>query len=221
MAKVISVVGTLSGSIGATTYSHNKGGPYIKRRGVPTTPASAKQAASHAILSYLSGQWSSALGANQRAQWNDRGSTVPVPDTMGTMIQLTGHQWFVSTNARLIALGLAYQGSPPVTPIPDPLVTLTVTLTALTGISAAFTVTPLLAGQHLALWMTLPRLAGADPNQAQARLVGYSAAAATSPQTFVSPYPFSTGQSVNFYGGIVDATGQASTLIKYRVAAVP
>lgn len=220
MAKLISLEGTLSGSIGARTYSHNKGGPYIRRRGIPTTPASVKQTASRTILAYLSAYWSNTLTNTQRAAWNDRGATVLVPDTMGTMIALSGQQQFIALNARLIGAGSGLNASPPVTATPPPLLTAVITPTAPSSLSLAFTTTPLPAGERVAVWMSLPGLPGKSPNQAQARLVGYSAAAATSPAVLTTPYPMVTGQQFNYWVTVMDNTGQVSGAIEGR-ATVP
>lgn len=217
MVKILSIVGTLSGSINGTTYSHNKGGAYIRKRSIPTVPASGKQTAARALLAFLSAAWSNSLSATQQTEWNDWAAVNPISDALGQSIQLTGHQAFVSLNARVVGAGGTFIHTSPVVTAPAPLLTLVVTATAPTTISAAFTTTPLAAGLKLALWMCLPTLPGSDPNVKQSRLIGYSAAAAASPATYVSPYPFLSTQAVNFWGAVLGADGQVSQVIKNRV----
>lgn len=216
MAKFLAILGSLSGSIGDNTFSHNKGGPYVRKRGTPTNPNSTKQQAARAILATLSGNWAS-LTDVQRAGWADYAALSQYVDPLGTSFNLSGQQMFVALNSRLLGAGTTASATAPTGTGPDQYLTLTPTLTAPSTISMAFTATPLGAGERMALWTTLPASAGRDPNFAQARLVGYSAAAAASPASFTTPYPMATGQVVNLFVARVDAAGRTSPAQKVRV----
>jgi len=215
VAKILSIVGTISGSINGTTYSHNKGGAYIRARKVPTISASPKQAFAKALLGGISAAWAG-LTSTQQELWTNWAAVNPIVDTLGQSIQMSGQQAFLKLNLRLQGSGQAQITEPPVVPGPVQLDSLTVTPTAPAGLSAAFT--PVLpTGGTFCLWMCLPTSAGANPNFNQARLVGYSAVDATTPVVFTTPYPFIAGNAINFWGTIMDASGLIAPVIKDRV----
>ena len=217
MAKYSPIFGQLSKSIAGQTFSHNKGGPYVRRRAIPTNPNAAKQQLRRQALSALSAQWAS-LSPTRQAAWADWASLHPIVDTLGNTILRSGQQAFVGLNARLASAGIAAVLDPPTTNEPQPLTSATPTATAATGvISVAFTPTPLPAGLRIVIWTTLPASAGRNPNFNQARLVGYSAAAQVSPATVTSPYPAISGQQSNIFVGVMDASGQVSPPLKTRV----
>lgn len=210
MAKCMPMMGDMSGSMGGCTWSRNKGGLYVRLRSVPTNPNTVKQTAARSILGTLSSAWGS-LTAAQRTQWNDWASVNPVVDSLGQSIVLSGQQAFVGLNARLLGAGAVLVATPPAVTGPADLVTVTATATAATGVIAlTYTTTPLAAGLKIATWCTLPQPAGRNPNRPQARLIGYSAAAAASPQSFTSPYPALAGQTSNAWVTVMDAAGQIS-----------
>lgn len=213
MALILPTLGELSGSIRGNVYSHNKGGAYVRGRTIPTNPTSVKQSAARGILGTLSSQWST-LTAGQRADWELWAGVNPVVNRLGQSFLRTGQQAFVGLNSRLLQAGAAAVLTCPATTAPADLLTLVVTATAPTTLSAAFTATPLAAGKRLLLWQTLPRTAGNNPNRRQSRLVGYSAAAAASPFAVTSPYPAVVTNVSNFWAQVMDAAGQVSAGIK-------
>lgn len=213
MAKIAPIWGAMSGSMRGCVMSHNKGGAYVRGRTIPTNPTSVKQSAVRAILGTLSSGWSVLTDA-QRAAWNGWAAVNPITDALGESILLSGHQAYISLNTRLVQGGATASVSPPATTGPGDLLTLVVTATAPTGISAAYTVTPLAAGHKVLIWQTLPRSPGTNPNRRQARLLGFSAAAAASPAVFTSPYPGVVGNTSQFWGQVMDIYGQVSPGIR-------
>lgn len=213
MALLLPTLGELSGSIRGVVYSHNKGGAYARGRTIPTNPTSVKQSAARSIFATLSSQWST-LTAGQRADWELWAGLNPVVNRLGQSFLRTGQQAFVGLNSRLLQAGTTAVLTCPATTAPGDLLTLVVTATAPTGISAAFTTTPLAAGHRLLLWGTLPASAGTNKNRRQSRLIGYTAAAAATPAVFVSPYPAVVGNVSNFWAQVMDAAGQVSGGIK-------
>jgi hypothetical protein len=210
MAKFLAYLGDLAGSMAGCTWSRNKGGDYIRARTTPTNPNTIKQTAARSILGTLSSAWGSLTGA-QRTAWGDWASLNPIVDSLGTSIVRSGQQAFVGLNARLLGAGAVLVATPPAVTGPADLVTATAVATAATGIVVVtYTVTPAPAGLKLAFWATLPMPAGRNPNRKQARLIGYSAAAAASPQSFTVPYPAAAGQVSNAWVCVMDAAGQVS-----------
>lgn len=213
MAKCLPIYGEMSGSVRGNTWSHNKGGLYVRGRTIPTNPTSTKQSAARAILATLSSQWST-ITAAQRLDWEQWAALNPVVDSLGQSFNRSGQQAFVGLNSRLLQAGAVAVLTCPATTGPADLLTLVVTATSPTGISAAFTATPLGAGKRLLLWGTIPGSAGRNPNRNQARLIGYTAAAAATPAVFVTPYPGLVGNTSNFWAQVMDAAGQVSPGIK-------
>lgn len=217
MATALPLLAELSGSVGGLTWSHNKGGQYVRQRATPTNPTTEAQTFARSVLSQLSAGWAS-LDDAERAEWTMWGETHPVSNRQGTSIILTGQQCYIACNARLLQAGATAIDDCPTENTPADLLTVSATADASTGeIEVTYTATPLAAGSYLQLWQTLPQGPGRDPNRREARLVGYSAAAAASPQTFTSPNPGIVGQYSNLWVVVVAPDGQASAGLRLRV----
>ena len=91
-----------SGSVGGATFSHNKGGMYIRRRATPTNPNSTRQAAVRAIMADLANRWNNTLSAAQRTAWNTYASNVKVPNAFGDLVYITGLNHYVRSNVPAI-----------------------------------------------------------------------------------------------------------------------
>lgn len=215
MAKLSPILGGLSGSIAGTTFAHNRGGQYARQRTIPVNPTSTKQSAIRNITGIVSSSWFT-LTQPQRDAWANYASLNPVVDSLGQAVQLTGHQCFVGLNSRRAQAGLGIQTAVPVVAGPADLTSGSVVLTAPGTIAVTYTPTPLAAGLRLVVWATLPALASINPNRAQARLIGISAAAAASPQSFASPYPALATQASNLWLCVMDANGLVSPGIGVR-----
>lgn len=213
MAKISPILGGLSGSIAGSTFSHNKGGQYVRQRTIPTNPTTTKQSAVRNIIAIVSSSWFG-LTANQRTEWEQWAALYPVVDSLGQSVQLTGHQAFVGLNTRLQLAGVAIVPTCPVGAGPVDLTTATVVATAPGSVVVTYTPTPLPAGVRLVAWGTLPAKVSVNPNRRQARLLGISAAAAVSPQTVASPYVAIAGQASNFWLAVQNAAGQISPGIR-------
>jgi len=216
MAKILALLGELSGSIADNAFSHNKGGAYVRQRTVPTNPNSTKQQAARTILGTVSGEWAG-LTDGQRTQWTDWASINPVVDPLGQTVILSGQQAYCALNSRLVQSGLTSLTTPPVGTGPDQFLTLSVVAAGPDQLTVTFTATPLAAGTKMLVWMTLPSTAGRNPNFAQARLVGYSTAADVSPTTYTTPYPFSTADVFNMFFQRMAVDGRVSVAQKVRV----
>ena len=217
MAKLLTTMGQLSGSIGGHTYSHNKGGQYIRRRSIPVNPTSTRQTLSRSRLATASAAWG-ALTPDQRASWNTYAEVHPVTDALGSSIQLSGQQAYVALSARCQAMGVASPPTAPATEIPTPPGTVVVTLTAPRTISVAFTPT-LANGQRLVCRQCPPGTPGRDPNIRQSRLQFYGAANTTTPSTGTSDWAAAVGQVSNFYVAACTSAGQMGTFVKAQAVA--
>jgi len=218
MAKFLPIAGNLSGSVGANTYSHNRGGSYVKRRGVPTNPNSTRQQATRGWLSNLSASWK-ALTAPQKNNWAIFALNHPRTDSLGNTVSVTGAQYYNGLNSRLLDSGAAVVADAPVALEPGGLLTFSVVRASATTATVTFTATPLGAGLKMQLWMSAPTAGDRNPNKAQCRLVGYSAAAQASPWTPTIPFSWSVGQTATFFACVMGVDGQISGESKAKVTA--
>jgi len=104
-----------SGSMRGITASHNKGGLYFRGRTVPTNPNTARQQAMRSIVGGLMQSWSMQLSEAQRQGWRDYAAAVPVLDSLGQSMNLSGVNWFVKCNVS--SAQITSQGVTPATNI--------------------------------------------------------------------------------------------------------
>ncbi len=115
-------VAQVSGSIGGTTFSRNKGGQYMRNRAVPTNPNTALQQAVRENFATRVAEYSTTLTQIQRDGWIDYAQDNPILNALGQSILLTGQQWYIRLNTVLDQAGLtSVADAPPLgaNPIPD------------------------------------------------------------------------------------------------------
>lgn len=101
------IAGEASGSIGALTFSHNRGGAYIRNRVVPTNPNTSQQQAVRGIMGQLTSDWLDTLTDVQRAAWDNYALQVPLLDTLGEPRNAGGIGMYIRGNSARIQAGLA------------------------------------------------------------------------------------------------------------------
>jgi len=107
MALVVLPEGTqVSGSIGGTTYSHNRYGAYKRNRSVPVNPNTDRQVAIRNILRNLAIAWGQTLTQTQRDAWTVYAANVPWVNHLGQPINLTGEAHYIRSNAPRVQAGL-------------------------------------------------------------------------------------------------------------------
>lgn len=216
MAKFVPILGNVVGSIGAVTWSYNRGGTYCKRRSFPTNPNSTRQQQIRAILSDLSRAWQTLSDTNKQS-WNDWANTHPYKDSLGNSINWTGMNAYLSLNCIVRDFGSAAIATPPVADNPPALSVFTVSRTNDTTVSIAFTPSPLGSGRRIQLWQTIPTAGDSNANFNQARMVGYSGGNATTPATFTLTRPHPVGATATYYGVVVNSDGQTSPPLKFKL----
>ncbi len=143
-------VAAVSGSIGGTVFSRNRGGAYMRNRAVPVDPNTAYQIAVRAVLANQSQAWA-ALSDAQRQAWESWATQNTVTNALGNQIRLSGHQAFVQINSRLDFVDATTFSVPPITSAPLGLDSISLTSDIGTGtFEIAFTATPLAA--DVGLW---------------------------------------------------------------------
>lgn len=108
-----------SGSVGGTTYSHNRSGQYMRARRIPTNPNSDAQQSVRANFSSFSAAWRDLSSADQ-ANWGVYAAATPRKNALGDTIFLTAQQMYVACNSLAAQLGLVI-ATPPATPGTVPL----------------------------------------------------------------------------------------------------
>ena len=203
-----------SGKMGGLVWSHNKGGPYIRTRTIPTNPNSSRQQAVRSFLAQMSVSWE-LLTDEQRNAWNSWAVENPLTNPIGNSYVRTGHQAYTGLNARLLDAALPVIDDPPSKGAPLALISFTVSYTDGDSVSVAYS-PALSASVCLALWMSLPQAGEGNPNFAQARLAGYSALTAPSPIAMELPFTVTDSFVVNFWGARVSDEGMVGVASKDR-----
>lgn len=183
MAKFTSgpMVAAISGSISGTTFAHNRGGPYARKRAIPITSTTSFALDAKARLSNASQDWQG-LTNLQRAAWLSWALQNPVTDTLGFSRHLTGAQAYISLNTRLANIAAPRLLDPPVVPAPDGLLTLTQDGDIGIGdVDIVFTATPLGATEKLYIQCAVTNSQGINNVNSLLRLVGFSPAAQGTP----------------------------------------
>ena len=103
-----------SGSVGGLTFSHNKGGLYIRARAIPTNPGSPQQDVVRAAFGALVSRWITILTEVQREAWRSYAAGTPLLDTLGDVRHVTGMNMFLRCNALRVAFGLGVVDDGPI-----------------------------------------------------------------------------------------------------------
>lgn len=105
-----------SGSLGGMTFSHNRGGLYIRSRTVPVNTATARRTQIKSAFSTVVAAWTGTLTALQRGDWETYAAGTPVPDAFGDPQTLTGQAMFIRNNVPRIQAALPLAADAPATP---------------------------------------------------------------------------------------------------------
>lgn len=146
------LAGALSGSLGNTTASRGRGGPYFRMRSMPTKVVSAYTTEVRNIMTVCSRAWG-ALAVVEQTAWNTWAHTHPITDSLGDKRTLFGAQAYTQLNARILKAGDAAIDLPPVSAAPDALTVFSVAAAAGAGTCVpTFVATPLAATERI--WIT-------------------------------------------------------------------
>lgn len=117
MAKILDPFGAREarGSVGGITASKGRFGAILRHKASPVQPRSETQQAKRFLLQSLNESFLSLTPA-YITQWNDFAANWAVTDSLGQSIHLTGLNWYVALNTRLVALGSTPHDAPPLNP---------------------------------------------------------------------------------------------------------
>lgn len=184
----------MSGSIGGTTASRNRGGAYLKRRSTPLNPSTPAQVASRAILASFAQGWRG-LTQLQRDAWAAAVDNFQGTDTLGELRRPSGSQLYNRLNSVLASVGLASISNPPL-PVAVPVATATSLTAAITGSTMDVVYTPPGAGTTVQVWATAGVSPGISYVKNQYRLIAASDGAVVSPLDIWADYVAKFGTPV-------------------------
>ena len=221
MAKFQPILGNISGSVGANTWAHNRGGPFIRRRSVPTNPNTPRQQIARASLSTLAKRWSN-LVPDDREGWAAWAALHPRTDSLGNTINITGSQAFLGLNQRLLTNNMDPVDQAPVLLEPVALNLISTEATAPDEFELTFSTSPTSATDMVEVWWNQILTGDRNPVFSQARWVGITGTAATTPATFTLPASMPLGTYTWIWARTVNTEGQASPPLRtYMTAFVP
>lgn len=109
------LIAAASGSVRGLTFSHNRGGQYIRGRTIPTNPGSVEQQAVRNVMSALTAAWKDTLTEEQRTAWTIWGDNSPRVNSLGDTFKMTGLQAYCANNAARLQAGLSRIDDAPAT----------------------------------------------------------------------------------------------------------
>lgn len=96
-----------SGKQGGIVFSHNRGGPYVRNRAIPTNPNTDRQSAVRVAVRNLSIFWDTELTQAQRDGWDVYAAAVTWLNRLGQSIKLTGLNHYIRCNTQKIVSTIA------------------------------------------------------------------------------------------------------------------
>lgn len=133
-------VGQISGRIGGSVFSRNRGGAYIRNGAIPTASTTPYATAAKARMSDFSKLWADLTSVQQMA-WKNWATQNPITNRLGNQVTLSGHGAFVQLNIVISIAGGTLISDPPVVAPPSALTTFSATYDIGAG-STELTFTP-------------------------------------------------------------------------------
>lgn len=197
------IIGEASGSYASNTFSHNRGGQYIRQRAIPVNPNTTFQQTVRNAMRTLSTRWNSTLTQAQRDAWNIYALNVLIPDSLGEPRNVGGLGMYNRSNTpRLQAGKTLIDAAPTIFDLGTLTAPTIASNTPPTTISLAFTNTDAWAnevGGHMFVSVSRPNNPGISYFKGPYRLaltVNGAVVPPTSPVAVTAPFPFAVGNRV-------------------------
>ncbi len=219
----------MSGSLGGLVFSHNRGGAYVRNRGIPTQPNTSFQTIVKGFFSQLSTAWRATLTAAQRSAWDGYAAATPLIDALGNPFFPTGLNMYIRGNIGILQNGNSRIDDGPITAgLPTATPPQLTSMTAATDIAlVAFTGTDGWVSAddtHMLIYASRGKSATINffkgPYQLAGSIDGDSGVAPTSPATITVPFNIGVGQKVFFRATLMDAEGRKGPDIFFSGLAV-
>lgn len=112
MAKLVNILGSMSGKLAGMVYSHNRWGSYIRQLVMPTQPRTTYQVNQRARIAEIAGAWAN-LSGSQRLMWDGFAPLIVRSDPLGVPLNYNGYTAFMLVNTERLVCDLALLTSPP------------------------------------------------------------------------------------------------------------
>lgn len=219
------LAGEVSGSLGNTVFSRNRGGAYLRMRAKPVNPNTPPQQDQRSALNDAIQYWTNSLSLVNRDLWNTYAANVPVINRLGNPVLITGQNHFVRSNAVAIRIGApVIEAAPVIFDTGEPPATFSINdATAPDSLDIDIDNTEPWAnedGSFLVVAQFLPVNVTVNPSHVRRQFAqaieGDSVTPPTSPVSLISPIPFSfaTGQRITVSARILRADGRLSQLVE-------
>lgn len=176
----------ISGKTGGTINSHNKGGAYTKNFAMPSNPRSIYQIQARNRMTTYAQNWRN-LTQVQRDAWNAAVGSFPYVNRVGKTCILSGIALYNKLNVNLALVGASALVLPP-TPSGVAAVASLVGTNVSNVTTLTYTPSPVPVGSAWLVWATPGLSPGVKFNKNRFRLIGFLAAAATSPSVQTVAY---------------------------------
>lgn len=209
----------VSGSVGGTTFSHNRGGLYMRARSIPVNPASPLQTVVRNAFTTLVNNWTSVLTGAQRNDWSVYATNTPVIDKLGDPITLTGQQMYIRNNTPRIQAAFS-----PVNDAPTTFNLGDFTAPTYTAQAAADTITVAFTSADawddeddsaMLIFASRPQNPSViffkGPYRFAGSIDGDSVTPPTNPAVLTAPFALTAGQIVHMKASVMRADGRLST----------
>lgn len=214
------IITQASGSVGGATYSHNRGGMYIRSRATPTNPNSPQQQAVRSAVAQLVSAWNNILTAAQRLVWDTYAENTPILDRLGELRNVGGLGMYIRGNVPALQAGLTrIDDGPTVFNLGDYTEPVVGAISAAGGtLSLAFTNTDDWASEDDAAMLVLcsrgvnaTRNYFKGPYRYAHKIEGDSGTPPTSPASVTLPFAVAVGQKIFCQARVIRADGRLST----------
>lgn len=224
-----SIYTQVSGSIGGTTFAHNRGGMYTRARATPTNPNTPAQQAIRALIAQFTSAWLNVLTRPKRRKWDTYAENVPLLDKLGEPRNVGGLAMYVRSNVSRVQAALArIDDAPTIFNLGDYTAPTMDNVTE-AGASADinFTVGDEWAsedGAAMLVWLSRPQNASINffkgPYQFAGLIAGDSVTPPTSPATILTPFEFGAGQQIFGRANVVRADARMGADVRFADIAV-
>jgi hypothetical protein len=215
------IIGEASGSYASNTFSHNRGGQYIRQRSIPVNSNTIQQQAVRNAMRTLSTRWNSTLTQAQRDAWNTYALNVLIADSLGEPRNVGGLGMYNRSNTPRIQAGKAIVDAAPTVFDLGTLTAPTIAAnTPPTTISLAFTNTDAWAtevGGYLFVYVSRPQNPGIAYFKGPYRLattINGAVSPPTSPVSVTAPFPFAAGNRVFLAARAARADGRLTSQVR-------
>lgn len=209
-----------SGSLGGVTFSHNKGGQYMRARTTPTDPGTSFQTFVRTSMAQLVNLWVNVLTQLQRDQWDVYASQVPLLDQFGDARTVTGMNMYVRGNLPRLQAGLPRADDGPTTFSTGEFTQAIVTYSLATGITVNFSNADVWANEDdsaMLIYVSHPHNPSVNFHKSGYRFAGKidgnATTAPTTPELFdPPPFPFIEGHKLFAQVRVTRADGRLSVI---------